>query len=493
MKRREFLSAAAAVVTMPALGQVPNAPVLSIGGGPFNYYISPTGDDNNPGTLASPWSITALNSKQSTYGGKRVGLLPGTYQYGTVGGVQTTLNSMVSSSGCALQVQGGSTAASTYIGSSDSTGNYSARTAILDGSNPSTGAQPTGSGIFLGQSNASPAGYVTIDGLVIRNFNYAAIGFTNAPYVFPGVIIQNCELYNGGGVPSSNNPGAIFFWKEMPGGLITNCKIYNLRTNGGTYSPYGYAGIMFNQDAGSGEGFTATIDHCTIYNTGQCVETKNNVANVAVQYCYLEYGDPLGNFTGSAFPYGVFGINTPAATSVTYKYNIIIGGYFLYTTDGGANSGAVIIHNSTLYCGPANGTSAANGMIEAINNKGTVAWDHCLFWSDGGWDHSGPGSVGGSAGGGFTADYNTYGSACNFSPGGTFSGWQSAGHDAHGASIATTPFATTPVSAQNWTSPIPLSFVPSTAYLTASDGKPCGALNSSGQAADGSGGVGCNF
>src|ERR1700722_14786747 len=45
----------------------------------YNFYISPTGSDSNPGTLTSPWSINAINTKQSTYAGKSVGVLPGTY------------------------------------------------------------------------------------------------------------------------------------------------------------------------------------------------------------------------------------------------------------------------------------------------------------------------------------------------------------------------------------------------------------------------------
>src|SRR6266404_4313809 len=45
----------------------------------YDFYISPTGSDSNPGTQASPWSITAINSKWTTYAGKSVGILPGTY------------------------------------------------------------------------------------------------------------------------------------------------------------------------------------------------------------------------------------------------------------------------------------------------------------------------------------------------------------------------------------------------------------------------------
>src|SRR5262249_29274500 len=45
----------------------------------FDFYIDPSGSDLNDGSLAHPWAITALNTKQSTYAGLRVGLLNGTY------------------------------------------------------------------------------------------------------------------------------------------------------------------------------------------------------------------------------------------------------------------------------------------------------------------------------------------------------------------------------------------------------------------------------
>ena len=51
----------------------------------FDFFIAPNGDDNNPGTLSSPWSITAFNTKMSTYSGKKVGII------GDIAGVQTPI------------------------------------------------------------------------------------------------------------------------------------------------------------------------------------------------------------------------------------------------------------------------------------------------------------------------------------------------------------------------------------------------------------------
>src|SRR5271170_671141 len=77
----------------------------------FDFYISPTGDDVlGAGTLASPWSITALGTmpnrattavKWTTYGGKSVGLIgdQGTYTQGQANGTITTLASLMTYDG----------------------------------------------------------------------------------------------------------------------------------------------------------------------------------------------------------------------------------------------------------------------------------------------------------------------------------------------------------------------------------------------------------
>ena len=224
----------------------------------FDYYIAPNGDDNNPGTLASPWSITALNSKMGTYSGKRVGIIGdvgGTQtpiQYGTVGGSKTTLHSMLSNSstGAAIKVNGGSASASTYLGSCTSAGAYKVGWAIIDGADPSSGSAPvSATAITMGQAfyGVTPVpnpGYTTIDGLVVRNFNYAAIMFGDVQSnTLSGVVIQNCQVYNGVCTTSSENPGGIFLGTTS-GAKILNCLIYNCTCSlGGDYSPWGMGGI----------------------------------------------------------------------------------------------------------------------------------------------------------------------------------------------------------------------------------------------------------
>src|SRR6185312_12245898 len=64
------------LLSRPAHAQTPTT---------FDYYLSPAGNDSNPGTLTSPWAITSLQTSSANWSklaGKRIGLLPGTYNVG---------------------------------------------------------------------------------------------------------------------------------------------------------------------------------------------------------------------------------------------------------------------------------------------------------------------------------------------------------------------------------------------------------------------------
>ena len=135
----------------------------------FDYYISSTGIDTNTGTLASPWSLNALNTKQSTYAGKKVGIVAGTYNCAAiVGGTYSgTFDTPAFNIAC------GTAASQTYIASCDTSGYYSARAAILDGQmtaannvngQPLIGTIGNGAG-----GGVAAAGYITLDGLEIKN------------------------------------------------------------------------------------------------------------------------------------------------------------------------------------------------------------------------------------------------------------------------------------------------------------------------------------
>src|SRR5580700_10727712 len=81
LSRRDLLRAGSLLVPAAALapGIFTRSAQAQASTSTFDYYISPSGSDSNAGTQGSPWSITAINTKQATYAGKRVGLMDGTY------------------------------------------------------------------------------------------------------------------------------------------------------------------------------------------------------------------------------------------------------------------------------------------------------------------------------------------------------------------------------------------------------------------------------
>jgi hypothetical protein len=509
-------------------------PVAGLPSG-FDYYMSPTGDDNNSGTFASPWSITAFNipAKRTLYTGKRIGLLPGTYTGGTIGGVTTSLYSLYGSLGgtptSVICIQGGTVANPTYVGAASASGVYappvlgSGCSTIIDSSLPGSGGAtvPVASTItapgIIGQavsgSNAistAQMGNITFAGIYVKYFTYAGIVFnaTTAASI-PNVTIQDCEVAFGNNISSNNNPGAIAFYKFPQNLRITNCKIHDLTTvvgGGGGNFPWGHAGVMINQDPGTTEGVTGRVDHCSIYKVGQGVTTKNNYSNVNIDHCYIEFAN-MGVYSGSAFPGAIYGGTQGPGKTVTYSYNVIVGNIYTHGEDATQNQGQVVGQNNTFYCGPggANSTASVQQFTMTFNGAaGGANFNHNIVYSASGYNTGVDpyGSVGynqqASPGGSFSYAQNYYGTGMVFGRGttaptlsvGSFTAWKALGgfgYDATSSLITGSPFVTTPVSNSLST------FVVNSPYITALDGQPAGALNASGLAADGSGIVGCNF
>src|SRR3974377_948925 len=101
----------------------------------FDHFISPTGNDANLGTLASPWSSSAIHAKAGQY--TQLGCLPGTYTQSTADGVYGTY---INTNGGALPghqipniTLAGTNSASNIlvIASCDATGKYKARHAVF--------------------------------------------------------------------------------------------------------------------------------------------------------------------------------------------------------------------------------------------------------------------------------------------------------------------------------------------------------------------------
>ncbi len=187
--RRQFLGLGGAVFGATILAPLYPRSARAQSSG-FDYYISPTGSDSNPGTQTNPWALTSINTKQSTYAGKRVGVLPGTYNcLALCGGSYTG-----SFSSPAFFIAGGSASAPTVIQSTTPRG------AILDaGANASN--NPNGQPLI--GNVGSGCQYITIDGFEIKNcFNRAvSLGYQTGAYggysgpLSLGIVVQNCYVH----------------------------------------------------------------------------------------------------------------------------------------------------------------------------------------------------------------------------------------------------------------------------------------------------------
>jgi hypothetical protein len=469
----------------------------------FDYYISPNGDDNNAGTLSSPWSITALNSKQSTYAGKRVGIIgdKGVIQYGTVGGVKTTLYSLYQAAphaGQVLVVNGGPSGTQpTYLASSNSAGVYSARLAIIDASDPSTGDKPTVEASLIAQNQydglgpVANYGNITVDGLTIRNFTFAALMFNGAVGAVKNLIIKNCEIYGGQNVQSNNNPGAIWIDGAVDG-IVTNCKIHDLATNAGSTKGYALLGyIQFNS-------FGMQVTNCTFYNC-VAVSQKDDWQQLEVAYCYLGFGTFGSAYgTGSLLGATVHNFLTGAGLTTNFHHNICIGPVDLDgESSGQQNKGQVNIYNNTFY-GAYSGAHKMDAIFCNLGNAGGHwAFYNNLVYSPYGYDGIASSNTPGTMyitninanPSWFTqCDYNAYGSGMTFGYGwnaGQYalpsSTWKGYGLDAHSILLASNPFTGTPSEANS------SSFAIAGPATTAGvGGAVCGAL-------DGTGQIGCNF
>lgn len=487
----------------------------------FDYYISADGDDNNPGTLSQPWSITALNSKMSLYGGKTIGIIgntsanPTVINTGKVGGVVTTLYSLYQSwvsgkAGSVLLLNGGTIpGAPTYIATCDSTGAYSPRTAIIDAADPSTGNQPTVSVPFIGQveymATAQVASYgnVTVDGLVVRNFTFSGLQFTGSETAqSENVVIQNCELYNGQNVQAQNNPGAIHF-NGLIGAVITNCCVHDLRTNApGSSNQMEAAGVIQFNSQGT------TVTNCTFYNCF-ALSCKDSWQSMDVSYCYCGWG-AFGSPYSREPQYSNWGATiqnyiSPTGTTVMFHHNIVLGPIFSKGATIDANEGTVKIYNNTFYKSGGLGWmdlglacfSDYSDSNQAGGGGNFEFYNNLVFAEDGKYQNGGSApaafiKMGASAGGTWSTlsncDYNVYGSGMTFGQswntgdyGWSLSKWQGYGYDHHSTTLVASPFAGRP------SEPDYTTFAIAGPATTAGiGGGVCGAV-------DGSGRVGCDF
>jgi Right handed beta helix region len=281
--RREVLRRGAALAAVSVIAPMWTRIAKAQSAASFDYYISTTGSDANPGTLASPWAITSFQSSSPNNAlmkSKRIGILPGTY------GVYSLWKG-ASYNKPALNFPSGTSAAPTYIGSSDAKGLYSPRTALITaspsgipgGGLPGTSADSIA---IAGISYADAGGYVTVDGLVISDSQGYGIWFQGPTSTQGGPPYQvvNCEIYNIGGT-EGNNPGCIMFIFAA-GCLVQNCKLHDCQV-GSNPGDHNFAGIFsFNCSSN-------IYEYNTIYNCNSGIYDKNpNNGGHTYRYNYIE-------------------------------------------------------------------------------------------------------------------------------------------------------------------------------------------------------------
>ena len=501
ISRRKLLKGGAAAAVIAGVPFINIRRAFAQSALPFDYYISPAGDDNNAGSLASPWSITALNSKKSAYSGKRVGIIGdigGTQTpitYGTIGGVRTTLFALSNAAGAnqpALNVNGGSSAASTYIASCNSSGTYTPRWAIIDFGNP------TSQGMGMGQNSDSSTqvpnpGYLTYDALTIRNFAYGAIVFENpGAAALQNCVVQNCEIYNGNGannVPSNNNPGAIRLSNTV-GTVIHNNMIHDLHTSPGGADPqWGYSALMTYGTEGAA--IRLVVTNNTFYNCAAILTKDHNTDFANCSYNYLDHGIFGSAGMGGDLDAGAITGHTPftGVTSVIH-HNIMLAGLEEHPQSGTPLiTGTTQFYNNTLYGTPAYGSNFDAVYCSSPGPVGAaLQFYRNIVYAVGGYNTNAgciwvkPGYSIANA----TFNNNVYGSngspmnfaLTEYSPLSLASWKSTTGCDQNSVQVATAPFLATP------TAQVPSSFAVNSSAVIG--GVTCGAL-------DGSGLVGCDF
>jgi hypothetical protein len=327
---KQGVCATLSAATATLAGRVAHAESASSAG--FDFYISPIGSDSNPGTLAQPWAITAINTHRDRYAGRRVGVLDGTYNVHSL--CQSTADNGVL---VALAVNGGSTAgAPTVIGA------VNARQAILTAADPATGSYATSQVGIIGQGYRQVAnnGNVILDGLYVTRSAGAGIYFFPALSSQPeggatGIVVRNCEIYDIGGI-ENNNVGGIKL-RCCTGALLSNNKIHSVQPD-----PPG------QDDAGifSFASHSNIYEYNTIYDCNSGIYDKNpHTGNHTYRYNYIELTGPhrytaLTDCSGG-----------DAGDVVTVHNNIFVApGIWNGSEPRVPSQQSLVFYNNTCYC-----------------------------------------------------------------------------------------------------------------------------------------------
>lgn len=212
------------LVTRTSIAQVPSPEA-------FDFYIATTGSDDNAGTDAEPWAITALNTKRATYAGMRVGIKDGTYDLSAMNAYDGATSE---SSSPIFNIAEGISGSPTIIKAVNHLGAVFQLRA--DGG---TGARNDLPAIGQGPGGGE-AGYVTIDGIEIKGGAFWLMVFwggaaNNRSAWSPGVTVKNCWLHDSVLPGTDNNPAIWLNTCINP--TVRNNKFSDITDGGSGYGP----------------------------------------------------------------------------------------------------------------------------------------------------------------------------------------------------------------------------------------------------------------
>jgi|HubBroStandDraft_1064217.scaffolds.fasta_scaffold20751_2 hypothetical protein len=404
----------------------------------FDYYIGPragidtnpdgvaAGVDTNAGTLAAPFAITSLRTNNANFSkfngtGKRIGILPGTYDLSALSIADPVIG--------AIQMPGGNSTNVNYLASANASGMYSPRTATLDikGASGKYGGVNNNEGVLLAHtceygvgsgSNGLPGvvvnyaqGYLTIDGLRFTGFEYKGVRIGGAsavdgPTITNPVVVQNCEFFGGGFNPGDELDNCAALWLDGS----TNCVTATNNYFHDSAAPAANNGGHFNAIIVWGAGALCkgtTITYNTCVNAGNIFGKEGGISGTIVRNNYVDISnetaggasgiqDFTGNFAGGA--------NVGSLTGTTYIQNNIVvavgGSAGTLDTLGGLSTLQVspvtvgwmtpaVISNNTVICTSGSGATLAVAQCDA----GTIAVGAIQYWNN---IYAHPGGSGGA-------------------------------------------------------------------------------------------------
>ncbi len=434
-----------------------NLTVSSSTGGSFNYFISTTGNDSNNGlTPATAWAITALNSKQATYGGQRLGLIAGTYD---ISGNMVVANETV------FGIAGGPNSSTpTYIASCDASGNYSRGVATLDckgasgiyGGVSNSTCYPFGPGAGVGPLPSSINNW-TMDGLQFTGFGYncisvGSIGGNGGLGPTSNVIIQNCTFHDGVNSQTTTHSAVIIAY-DYSNLLISNCWFNNCTSPAADQNHFS----TINLNGQASRSINGTITLCTFSNSPGIygIVDQGLQSGTTVEYCYFDLTQLGVNFNDGAALQGLSNNVLPGSQAPSsFHHNITKGGTAFFDAIF-AGSPAVVnfsfYNNSWDLYG-----QSVYGIFGNTENPGQSHLFTCynnLMWDNGATFQGAlnAGYIVSNVDGFSVLDYNIYGTLNKFvsypANGGsgtttqTFASWKTAtGGDVHSSTNATNPY-----------------------------------------------------